>query len=277
MKPVKIKLSQIGVYFLAVLFVFFSIFPIFWMISSSFKPSTEIYSIPPRLFGSFTLQHYRYVLFQTHTMRYFCNSLVVAGVTTLISLGLALLGGYGFARFDFKMKNTLSIIVLFSQMLPLAVLLIPLYMFLAFLGLLDTYTGLILTYLGFTIPLTTWLLRGFLASIPKELEEAAMIDGCTRLQALVRVLVPVSAPAIIATGIYSFMVAWEEFLFALSFTTSDRVRTLPVGINSFIGQYGVDWGAVMASSTLSSLPIIIVFMIFFDQFISTFTEGMIKG
>ncbi|MDK2895884.1 MAG: multiple sugar transport system permease protein [Candidatus Atribacteria bacterium] len=277
MKLIKIKPSQIVAYPFLVVFVCFSVFPIFWMVSSAIKPSTEIYSIPPKIFTSFTLQHFRYMLFETHTIRYFLNSLIVASITTLISLSFALPGGYGLARFNFKMKNAISIAILFSQMLPLAVLLIPLYMVLAFLGLLDTYLGLILTYLGFAIPLTTWLLRGFFAGIPKELEEAAMIDGCTRFQALMRVLVPVAMPAIIATGVYSFMVAWEEFLFALSFTSSDRVRTLPIGINSFIGEYGVDWGAVMASSTLASLPIIVLFMIFYEQFISTFTEGMIKG
>lgn len=272
------KIIGFASFILILFFIFFSILPILWMISSSLKPAGEIYSMPPQ-FGltSLTFEHYKYVLFDTHMLRYFWNSIIVAGLTTLFSLGIAVLGGYGFARFKFKGKSIFSVAILFSQMLPLAVLLVPLYMLLSRMNLLDTYPGLILTYLMFTIPLTTWLIRGFLASIPRELEEVAMVDGCTRFQALLRVVIPVSTPAIFATGIYSFIVAWQEFLFALSFTNSKSVRTVPIGIANFIGQYGVNWGAIMAASVMVSLPVVFLFIIFFKQFISTFTEGMMKG
>jgi len=271
------KLSKIFTYSLIILFICFSIFPLLWMVSTSIKLPGDIYSIPPKFFTTFTLQHYKYVLWETQLVRYFFNSILVSGVATLISLTLAVFGGYGFARFRFKGKNAMSIVILFSQMLPRSILLVPLYILLAALKLLDTYQGLIFTYLVFTIPLTTWILRGFFAAIPSELEEVAMLDGCTRFQALVKVIIPVSIPAIIATGLYCFIVAWEEFIFALSFTNSYRVKTLPIGISDFVGQFGVDWGAIMASSVIVSLPIIILFMLFYRQFISTFTEGMMKG
>lgn len=269
--------ATISTYLVALLLIGFSIFPVIWMFTSSFLPASDIYSVTPKFsLRNGTFENYRYVLGETHTLKYFWNSIIIALCTTLISIILAILAGYGFARFRFSGKNILSIFVLLSQMLPLVVVLVPLYLVLSKFGLLDTKTGLVLAYLIFTIPLSTWFLRGFFETIPSELEEAALVDGCTRFGALIRVIIPVSTPGIFATATYAFIVAWQEFLFSLSFTLSHDSRTLPVGISSFIGQYNINWGAVMASSTLVSIPVMVLFLAFYDQFVQSFTEGIIK-
>lgn len=271
-------LQKIAKYALACIFVVFSVFPFVWMVSSSIKPQARMYTIPPQWIPlSPTLEHYRFSLFETSLLRFFFNSLFVASVTTIVSIALAVFAGYGFARSRFRGRDVIAISILFSQMLPAAVIVVPLYVVLLKVQLLDTYPSLIITYLFYTLPLCTWMLRGFFANIPSELEDAAMIDGCTRIGALVKVLIPISAPAIAATATYAFIVAWQEFLFALCFTTSPKVQTLPIGIAGFIGQFNVNWGGVMASSTIASLPILIPFMIFYRRFVEGFAEGAVTG
>ena len=266
---------MILLYALTALFILFSLFPIFWMISSSVKVRSEIYTVPPHWIPEqFTLDNYRYVLFETSIAKYFLNSLIIAGLTTLVSMGISIVAAYGLARFRFRGKNALALFILFSQMLPAAVVLVPLYRVYSHIGFLDSYGGLVIAYLIFTLPLTTWMLRGFFAGIPMELEEAAKIDGCSNLGILIRIIVPVAAPAMVSTATYAFIVAWQEFLFALTLTVGERVRTLPIGISGFVGQFDINWGAIMASSTVVSVPVILLFMSFYKKFVRGFTEGM---
>jgi ABC-type glycerol-3-phosphate transport system permease component len=262
-------------YLLILIFIMFSIFPVVWMFTSSIKPRGEIYTIPPLWLPAHpTLSHYQFVIQDTPIIQYFINSLVIAVSTTLVSILIASFAAYGLSRFKFHGKESLALFILFSQMLPLAVLLVPLYVVFTRLGLHDTRYGLVFSYLIFTLPMTTWMLRGFFASIPKEVEDAAWVDGCSRLGILLRIVIPISMPAIIATATYAFIVAWQEFLFALVLTVSRSVRTLPIGISGFIGQFDINWGAIMAASTIVTLPVVILFLRYYNRFIEGFTEGM---
>jgi len=174
-------------------------------------------------------------------------------------------------------REVLAVSVLFSQLLPASVVLIPLYLFFDRLHLIDTYPALILSYLVIVLPLCTWMLRGYFLGLPREIEEAGMIDGCSQLGVLVRLALPLAAPAIVATGLYAFTVAWDEFLFALTFTQSVRSRTLPVELAFFTGEYATDWAAVMAASVLMSIPAVVIFLAFQRFFVQGLAEGAVKG
>ncbi len=278
MRPSRRVLRYAGIYLAALAFLAFALVPFLWMVASSLKPPGEIYTMPPRwIIGNPTLQHYVRVLRESNMPRYFWNTALVAGGTTLFALAFAIGAGYGFARFQFKGKEFWSLFVLFSQMLPQAVLLIPLYLFLDRMYLINTTHGLGLSYLVITLPLSVWLLRGYFAGIPRELEEAAMIDGCSRLGALLRVVMPISAPAIVATGIYIFTVAWQEFMFAMNFATTTRTKTISIGIVEFMGEHVVDWGGVMAASVVVTLPVLVVFLAVHRFFVRGLTEGSVTG
>jgi ABC-type glycerol-3-phosphate transport system permease component len=202
---------------------------------------------------------------------------VVATLTTLLALVLAVGAGYGFARFRFFGREALALSVLFSQLLPSSVVLIPLYLYFDRLHLIDTYPALILSYLIIVLPLCTWMLRGYFQGLPREIEEAGLIDGCSPLGVLVRIALPLAGPAIVATGLYAFTVAWDEFLFALTFTQSARTRTLPVELAFFTGEQNTDWAAVMAASVLMSIPVVVIFLTFQRFFVRGLAEGAVKG
>jgi multiple sugar transport system permease protein len=260
------------------LFVIPSLVPFVWMISTSLKRPQEILAVPPIWWPPApTLATYERVLFQTDLGRAALNSLVIAGLTTALALMLGISAGYGFARFRFRGREVLAISVLFSQMLPHAVVLIPLYLYLDRLKLIDTHLGLIVSYLVIVLPLCVWMLRGYFLGLPTDIEEAALIDGCSRLGVLLRVALPLAAPAIVATGLFAFTVAWDEFLFALTFTQTPATRTLPVRIVFFTGEYDADWSAIMAASVLMSIPVVAIFLGFQRFFISGLAEGAVKG
>jgi ABC-type glycerol-3-phosphate transport system permease component len=248
------------------------------MLVTSIKQQPEIMAIPPTLVPkSVTAEHYRDVFIKSNMPRYFINSTIVAAGSTLIAIGFAILGGYGFARHQFRGKILLQNAVLSSQMLPTASIIIPLFIILRSLNLLNTYFGLILAYLIITLPLSVWMMTGYFRSIPIEMEEAAFIDGCSRFGVLWRVVLPVSIPGLVATIVYCFVVTWNEFLFALCFAMDKRVMTLPIGLAEFILEFTVDWGALMAGSVLMTLPIVILFFTIQRAFISGLTSGSTKG
>jgi multiple sugar transport system permease protein len=256
----------------------FCLFPFAWMIISSLKESGDIMAVPPQLVPrSVTFGHYGDVFTKSNIPRYFINSTVIATGSTAIALAFALLGGYGFARYRFKGKAFLQNAVLSSQMLPTAAIIVPLFIILRSMGLLNTYLGLILAYLIITLPLSVWMMTGYFRSIPADIEEAAAIDGCSRFGVLVKVVLPVSIPGIVATAIYCFVVTWNEFLFALSFATDKNVMTLPIGLAEFTKEFTIDWGALMAASVLMTLPIVVLFFTLQKGFISGLTAGATKG
>jgi ABC-type glycerol-3-phosphate transport system permease component len=265
-------------YLAALVLIVPSLIPLIWMLATSIKPQDEIYASPPRWWPSApTLAGYANALLKPDVAAAVFNSIVIATLTTLLALVLAIGAGYGFARFRFFGREALAVSVLFSQLLPASVVLIPLYLFFDRLHLIDTYPALILSYLVIVLPLCTWMLRGYFLGLPREIEEAGMIDGCSQLGVLVRLALPLAAPAIVATGLYAFTVAWDEFLFALTFTQSVRSRTLPVELAFFTGEYATDWAAVMAASVLMSIPVVVIFLAFQRFFVQGLAEGAVKG
>jgi multiple sugar transport system permease protein len=254
------------------------LFPYFWMLSTSLKPLTDIFRMPPKLFPSLlTFANYTKVLGDMLFVRYFTNSAFVASTTTLISVFIAVLGAYSLARFRFLGIRIFSRFVLFSYLLPSVLLMVPLFVMLAKIGLVDTLWGLILTDISFTLPFSLWILHSFFLDIPRELEEAAMVDGCSRLGALARVVIPLSAPGIIAVALYTFVLSWNDYLYALILISSESKKTLPLGIASLTTQYDIRWGDAMAASVIASLPVIIFFMFFHKYLIKGLTAGAVKG
>ncbi|MEV0392584.1 carbohydrate ABC transporter permease [Polymorphospora rubra] len=261
----------------------FAVFPVFWMISTSFKPNREIFSSTPQpVPREPTLQHYREILTGnlipgvTFT-DFFVNSLLVAAATVLVSGLIALLAATAVARFRFRLRTSFLIMLLVVQMIPLEALVIPLFFMIQRLGLYNTLPSLILTYIGFSLPFAVWMLRGFVAAVPKELEEAAAIDGANRAQTFWRILLPLVAPGLVATSIFSFIVAWNELIFALTFINDQSRYTLPVAMTFFFGRDDTAWGSVMAASTLLTLPVMIFFIAVQRRMVSGLVAGAVKG
>lgn len=272
------RLIKILVYVLAVAFALFSLFPLFWMLSTSLKPDSQIYASPPRLIPrAATLEHYAQVLGDKRMIRYFINSTIIATSSTILGLIVGICAGYGFSKFTFIGKGSLLMSVLLSRMIPRIVLVIPLYILFTQLHLTNTYGGLILVYLLISLPLSTWLMKAYFDNIPKELQDAALVDGCNQLTALIKIILPVVLPAVFAVGMYIFMVTWSEFLLALILTLGVKTRPLTVGLMFYKEEYGVEWGALTAASILMSVPVIVVFLLFHRYLVEGLTRGAVKG
>ena len=197
--------------------------------------------------------------------------------TIVIAISVGLLAAYSFSRFRIPGFAVLLVAILLAQMFPVATIIIPIFKIVRDLDLLNTYVALITAYLTITLPVSIWMLMGFVGNIPRDLEEAAMIDGATRLQAFIRVVVPLARPGIIATAVWIIVVTWQEFIFALAFTQTRDMRTVSVGMSDFIGQYGIRYGELMASSVMISIPIIVVFFFLQRYFVAGLTAGATKG
>jgi len=261
----------------------FAAFPVFWMVSTSLKPNREIFSAPPQPVPRHpTLEHYREILSGNLIpgvtfVDFFRNSVVVAGLTVLLSGLVALLAATAVARFRFRLRTSFLIMLLVVQMIPLEALVIPLFFMVQRLGLYNTLPSLVLTYVGFSLPFAVWMLRGFVAAVPRELEEAAAIDGANRWQTYRRILFPLVAPGLVATSIFSFITAWNELIFALTFINSQERYTLPVAMTFFFGRDDTAWGLVMAASTLLTLPVIVFFLLVQRRMVSGLVAGAVKG
>jgi multiple sugar transport system permease protein len=262
---------------LLVAFTALTLFPIYWLVISAMKTELELFLIPPVWFPADpTLANFER-LFHGAFTTWFRNSTIVAVATTLIGLLLAALAAYSFSRFRFPGSRALSTMFLFIQLFPVAVIVIPLFILWSNMKLTNTYWSLIVTYLVFGLPISTWLLIGFFNAVPVELEEAAMIDGSSRLGALLRITLPLSLPGLAATAIYVFLLSWNEFFFALTFMSSTEMRTIPVGLTSFFAEHSVDWGGLMAASVLASLPVVVLFGLLSRYFVQGLTSGAVKG
>lgn len=256
----------------------FGLFPAIWMFITSIKPMNENFTIPPRItVQQPTLMNYHKVLFESGIPRAFLNSIVVTCSATLITLVIAILAGYGFSRFRFRGSKKLSSGLLYGQMMPGVVIIMPIYMTFSKIGIIDSYLGLIIANVALTIPMSVIMLTSFFKTVPRELEEAAKIDGTTTIGALFRIILPVSSPGLIAVSVYAFLHIWEEFLFALNLSNSDTVRTLPIGITHFSGEFVVDWGAMMGASVLVSVPVLIIFLLCSKYFVQGLSDGSVKG
>ncbi len=255
-----------------------SIGPFLWMLTSSFKQLTELYTIPPHWIPHMpTLENYQKVLFHSNIPRYFLNSTIISAGSTVVSLLLAVFAANGFARFRFRGRAAMQAAVLGAQLLPTAAIIVPLFIILRSLGLINTYLGLILVYMIVTLPLSVWMLVGYFRSIPVELEEAAIIDGATRIEILFKITLPLALPGIVAVVIYSFVTTWNEFIFALSFALDAGVKTLPIGLSEFTTEFTTDWGAVMAASVVMTLPIGVLFLAMQRLFVGGLMAGATKG
>jgi multiple sugar transport system permease protein len=254
------------------------LFPFVWMGLSSIKVLNELYTIPPRWWpDNPTLSNYHKVLFASRIPRYFVNSIVISVGSTVLALILAVFAANGFARFRFRGQSFWQACVLVGQLLPTAAIIVPLFITLRVLGLVNTYWGLILVYMIITLPLSVWMLTSYFKAIPLELEEAAIIDGASRLGILFRITLPLSLPGIVAVLVYAFITTWNEFIFALCFATDSSVKTLPIGLAEFSTEFNTDWGAVMAASTVMTIPIALLFIVFQKLFVGGLTAGATKG
>ncbi len=277
----KKKVSAIVIFVLIISLLLLTLFPIMWMISTSFKTPGEVYSYPPKLLPN-SLNLLGYIKLFVTTSRSFKflswvrSSSIVAIFSTIFSLTIASLGGYGLSRFKFRGKKALMYSVLMTQVLPGALLLVPLYTIMGGFNLLDSLFGLILANITFAVPFCTWMLKGFFDGIPNSLDEAACIDGAGKFSTFYKVILPLTIPGLVATGIFSFITGWNEYLFASVFIRSYDKWTLPVGIASLSGQYSTDWATIMAGSFFITLPVVVLFLVFQKYLVSGMTAGAVK-
>jgi ABC-type glycerol-3-phosphate transport system permease component len=251
--------------------------PFFWMVSVSLKPGDEPFAIPANLWPENPTFDNYVTAFRPEFRVYFMNSIIVSLSTVAIVVSLALLAAYTFTRNQTRLILFLMALVIAAQMFPASAIIIPIYKMMKEAGLLNTYASLILAYITVTLPVAIWMLRAFMARLPVELDEAAAVDGCGPFRTFFSVILPLCKPGIVATAVFVLIVTWQEFLFALSFTSTKDMRTLPVGMNDFIGQYGIRYGELMASSVLISIPVVAVFFLLQRQFVAGLTAGAVKG
>jgi ABC-type glycerol-3-phosphate transport system permease component len=280
--PSKHRLAQLGdrilTYGVLSLVTAASLFPIAWAVLTSIKVQGDLVSYPPRWIPTqVTFAHYTDVFLNSNMARYFGNSLLVSALTILLTLLIGTHGGYAASRGRFRGKNALLFIILATIMIPGISVLVPLYMLAARLHLLDTYLVLVLIYTAWQVPTVLWFMRGFFDAISPELEEAAQVDGCSPLQAMYRVILPLTQPGLAAAAILVFVYVWNEFIIALTMSTKDEMRMIPVGLYFYISQFGVEWGKLMAAVTVAILPIIVLFVILQRRFVQGLTSGAIKG
>ena len=258
--------------------IIFMGFPVYWMVSTSFKKREEVLSVEPRFLPtSLTLDNYRDAFSREGFTTSLRNSIIVVLITVAISLLLATFASVAIARTKFRGKKSFITSLLVVQMLPLSALIIPLFLLLTKLQLTNKIGGLAITYVAFILPFTIWTLRGFLANIPVDIEEAALVDGCTRIQAYRYVLMPLMAPGLVATAIFAFIQAWNEFLLAYIIMQSQENLTLPVWLAGFTTRTGTDWGPLMAASTVVALPVVIFFSLIQKRIATGVTSGAVKG
>lgn len=275
--PNRILLRVLGWGALWLAFVW-AVFPFYWMIATSLRPSAELMQRPPLLVPrGITLQHYTDLLLGAGFWRYALNSLVLTLAVTAASVVASVTAGYAMARYRFRGSTVLPLLMLYGQMFPAVLLLIPFYIQLRVFGWLDSIWGLIPVYLSYMLPLSVWLMRGFFAQVPASLEDAARMDGCTRWQALWRVVLPMALPGIVAVATWVMIHTWNEYLYASTFIISQKNRTLPLALSELIGQYSTDWGMLMAGGVITSVPIVLIFLFLQRNLVSGMGGGAVKG
>lgn len=251
--------------------------PIYWVGMSAFKPRSEITnSATSPIPLKFTLSNFTRLFATTDYTLYLSNSLIVSLSTTVVSTILSLAAAYGLYRIKFPGDGLVAGIILVAYLIPGTLLIVPLYKTFSSLGLVDTYTGLVLVNVAFTAPFCTWLLRGFILSVPRELDDAAAIDGAGPLRIMTKIVLPLVAPGIATVGVFSFVYSWTEFVFSSQLIVGDSLKTLPLGLRDIVGRYSIDWGLVMAGTAFTMVPTIVVFIIFGKYFVGGLIAGATK-
>lgn len=274
----RIRAGRVALNALATAFCILWIFPVYWMVNSAFKPASDLLTTTPRFLPfPLSLGNFADALGKPGFLTDLGNSLVVTGVVVVLAVVVAFLAAVALTRFEFLGRRGFLIGVLVVQMIPAPALLIPLFLSLKSLNMLNTLFGLMATYTAFVLPLTIWILRGFVHGIPVELEEAALVDGATRVQVIRRILLPLVLPGIIATSVFSFITAWNDYIYAYVLMKDQSTYTLPVWLASFSTNVGTDYGGLIAGSTLFALPVVAFFMIVQRRLVEGMTAGAVKG
>ena len=272
------RAHTVSAYAVLVLLAVLVLFPFYWMTITSFKSEEQMRSLVSMFWPRpLVTENYQQLLSKTDFLAWYGNSATVAIASTLLATAVGTIGAYALARLRFLGRGFLASATLITYLVPPSILFIPLYAQMRNLGLANSLAGLIAAYPSFTVPFVTWLLMGYFESIPEELEEAAMIDGATRFGAFYRVVLPLSAPGVLAAGLYAFTQAWNEFLYALVFITDGRLRTLPVGLASFITGDVYGWGYLMSGAVLTTLPVIAAYIYLQKYMVEGLTAGSVKG
>lgn len=273
------RISKIVTYILLVIISLVCIFPFLWMVISALKPKTEIRVAAPTFWiYQPTLENFSRVLFDTGFVKYIKNSFVVSVIACVFSMVIAILAGYALSRYyKLKVVKASNLAMMLSQMIPGVLLLVPLYLIMQKLGVLESYISLILAYTTFVIPLCTFMMSSFFDTVPLALEEAAEIDGCNKVTTLCRVILPLSVPSLISTGLYAFINAWNEFMFGYIFLSTDKYRTLTPAIMLFKGANTIDWGGLMAASVVAVIPVTFIFLFLQKYFLAGLMSGSVKG
>lgn len=254
------------------------VFPFYWMLNTSFKPNAEVFQSPPGFVShAWSFDAYRTV-FETRPIgRYLLNSLVVSLGATALSIALAALAAYGFTRFYVRFGTLFVLFLLFTKMLPETLLIVPYFQLMSALNLTDTYLALILAYSSFALPFSTWMLIGFFRSIPKEIDEAAIIDGASRLQVFGRVILPLARPGLVAAALFTFIISWNSYVWALVLTTNPNMFVISVGVSNLVGEYRVQWNELMAASVIAVVPVMILYAFLNRHLINAVTAGAVKA
>ncbi len=268
---------RLGLSIAALVIALYSAFPIYWMVVSSLREPTELLTNISLIPQTWTLESYRNLLELTDYPTHFLNSVIVAVVSVVVTMVFSVMIAYAVTRQRIRGKKLIVGAMLYAYMFPPLLIAIPIFTIFARMGLSDTLTGLIVSHLTLTLPLGVWFLWGFFKSMPFELEEAAMVDGCTRLGAFLRVVLPLALPGLITVAIFSFLLSWTDYTFALVMIGSDANKTLPVGLASMVGSFDLRWGEIMAGSTLIALPLFAAFALMTQYFIQGLGAGAVKG
>lgn len=260
-----------------VVLMIFTLFPFYWAIVASFTSDAALFRDPSLWPQHLIFDHYRALFTDRDFITPIRNSLIVAGTTTIFCLIVGTLAAYALARLEFRGKAPIMAFILAVTMFPQISIVSPLYLLLRSLHLIDTYPGLIMPYMTFAMPLTVWVLTGSIRQIPRDLEEAAHVDGATRRQSFLKILLPLAVPSLATTGILTFIYCWNEFLFALSFTLGPERQTVPVAIALFRGQYQVPWGEILAAAVVATAPVAAMVLVFQRRIVQGLTAGAVKG
>ena len=269
---------QIVLWGVAAMALVITVFPFYWMLNTSLKPATDVFVSPPTFGPSrWTLDAYASLFAHKPMARYFVNSLVVSLGSTALSVLLAALAAYGFTRFFVRGATAFIVFLLFTKMLPETLLIIPYFRLMSDLGLLNTYWALILAYSSFALPFSVWMLIGFFRSIPREIDEAAIMDGAGVLQVFFRVILPLARPGLVAVALFTFLIAWNAYVWALVLTTDASMYVLSVGIANMVGEYRVQWNELMAAAMIAAAPVMVLYALLERHLVSAITAGAIKG